>query len=250
MPNSMTSAAASGGPAAASPAASNWHIGLLLFPAMTQLDFTGPYEVFARLPDTIVHAVAKTADPVRSDRGLVIAPTISCEDCPPLDVIVVPGGPGQQLLMDDAAVLGFLHRQAAQARYVTSVCTGALLLGAAGLLQGYRATTHWLSLPLLSVFGAIAVQQRVVVDGNRVTGGGVTAGIDFALRLAALMHGDAVAQRVELQMEYCPEPPFRSGTPDSAPAEIVETVRLAARQLQSERRQSCERAAHRLGVPG
>ena len=147
------------------------HIGLLLFPKMTQIDFAEPFEVFARLPDTIVHVVAKTLDPVRTDRGLVLVPTVTCADCPPLDVVVVPGGPGQHDLTNDEVVLGFLRRQAARAQYVTSVCTGALALGAAGLLFGYRATTHWLSVPLLELYGAIPVDQRVVVDGNRVTCG-------------------------------------------------------------------------------
>jgi cyclohexyl-isocyanide hydratase len=211
------------------------HIGLLAFPAMTQLDFTGPYEVFARLPDTIVHIVAATPDPVRTERGLVLVPTVTCEECPPLDVIVVPGGPGQHHLMHDTITLEFLRQQAQHAKYVTSVCTGALVLGAAGLLVGYRATTHWLSLPLLELFGATAVDARVVVDGNRVTGGGVTAGIDFGLQLAAMLHGETIAQRIQLQMEYNPAPPFQSGSPATAPKEIVEAVRRAAEPFQQER---------------
>lgn len=224
-------------------------IGLLLFEDMTQLDFTGPYEVFARLPNTTVHVVAKGMDPVRTERGLVLLPTITCEDCPPLDVVVVPGGPGQQHLMLDDAVLSFLGRQAAQAQYVTSVCTGALVLGAAGLLRGYRATTHWLSLGFLDHFGAIPVDARVVVDRDRVTGGGVTAGIDFGLRLAALLRGDEIAQQIQLQMEYRPEPPFQSGSPATAPAEIVDAVRRAAVRLQEERQRVCAEAARRLRAP-
>lgn len=231
-------------PSASSPC----HIGLLLFPGMTQIDFAEPYEVFSRLPDTIVHVVAKTPEPVRTERGLVIVPTVTCDDCPPLHVLVVPGGPGQQLLMDDEAVLGFLRRQAAQAKYVTSVCTGALLLGAAGLLSGRRATTHWLSVPMLPLFGAVAVNQRVVMDGNLVTGGGCTAGMDFALQLAALLRGDAAAQRIQLQLEYNPVPPFSSGSPATAPKEIVAEVRRAAERLQDERRQTCEQVARRLAT--
>jgi cyclohexyl-isocyanide hydratase len=211
------------------------HIGFLVFPEMTQLDFTGPYEVFARLPDTVVHVIAKTPGLIRTDRGLVLVPDVCCAACPPLDVIVVPGGPGQQFLMGDEAVLGFLRDQAEGARYVTSVCTGALVLGAAGLLRGYRATTHWLSLPLLEVFGAIPVDERVVFDRNRVTGGGVTAGIDFALRLAAILHGETIAQQIQLQMEYDPAPPFRSGSPSTAPKTIIDAARRAAVPLQQER---------------
>ncbi len=211
------------------------HIGFFIFPEMTQLDFTGPYEVFTRLADTIVHVVAKTADPVRTERGLVLVPTVTIDECPPLNVIVVPGGPGTQQLLDDEAVLGFLREQAEQAKYVTSVCTGALVLGAAGLLRGYRATTHWLSLPLLELFGAIPVDERVVVDGNRVTGGGVTAGIDFGLQLAAMMRGDTLAQQIQLQLEYNPAPPFTAGSPATAPQAIVDAARLAAAPLQQQR---------------
>jgi cyclohexyl-isocyanide hydratase len=222
------------------------HIGILLFADMTQIDFTGPYEILARLPDTCVHVVAKTIDPVRTDRGLILVPTVSCADCPPLDVIVVPGGPGQQALMDDEIVLGFVCRQAAQVKYVTSVCTGALVLGAAGLLTGYRATTHWLSLPLLRHFDAIPVEERVVVDRNRVTASGCTAGIDLAFRLAAMLQGDAVAQKIQLQLEYHPDPPFQSGSPHTAPAAVVDAVRRAAEPRQLDRGRSCEQAAKRL----
>ncbi len=220
-------------------------IGLLLFPAVTQLDLTGPYEVFARLPDTAVHVLGRTLEPVKSDRSLVLLPTLSLAECPPLDVILVPGGPGQQQLMEDDAVLDFLRAQAKGARYVTSVCTGALVLGAAGLLDGYKATTHWLSLPLLALFGAEPVAERFVVDRNRVTGGGVTAGIDFALKLAALLKGEAVAQSIQLQMEYDPRPPFASGSPGTAPAEITAAAREAGAPLQRERQALCERIAAR-----
>jgi cyclohexyl-isocyanide hydratase len=211
------------------------HIGLLIFPAMTQIDFAEPFEVFARLPDTIVHVVAKTLDPVRTDRGLVLVPTVTFEDCPPLDVVVVPGGPGTQHLLHDGAMLGFLRQQAQQAKYVTSVCTGALVLGAAGLLLGCRATTHWLSMPLLDLYGAVAVAERVVVDGNRVTAGGCTAGMDFALQLAAMIRGETIAQQIQLHLEYSPAPPFQSGSPATAPKDVVETVRRAAESSQQER---------------
>jgi cyclohexyl-isocyanide hydratase len=224
------------------------HIGLLLFANMTQIDFTGPHEILARLPDTCIHVVAKTVHPVRTDRGLILVPTVACADCPPLDVIVVPGGPGQQALMDDEVVLGFVRGQAEQAQYVTSVCTGALVLGAAGLLAGYRATTHWLSLPLLRHFNATTVEERVVVDGNRVTASGCTAGIDLALRLAAMLRGNAAAEHIQLQLEYRPDPPFQSGSPDTAPAAVVDAVRRAAEPRQRERARSCEQAAKRLAT--
>jgi cyclohexyl-isocyanide hydratase len=216
-------------------------IGMLLFPGLTQIDFTEPYEVFSRLPATTIHVVARTLDPVRSDRGLMLVPTATCAECPPLDVLVVPGGPGQHHAMHDDVLLAFLRRQAAQAEYVTSVCTGALLLGAAGLLDGYRATTHWLSLPLLQLYGAAAVERRVVVDRNRVTASGCTAGLDFALTLAAMLAGDAVAQQIQLQLEYCPAPPFASGSPTTAPAEVVATVRQAAEPFQQQRWQAATR---------
>lgn len=225
----------------ASAAAASRQIGMLLFPGLTQIDFTEPYEVFSRLPVTTVHVVASTLDPVRSDRGLMLVPTVTCAACPPLDVVVVPGGPGQHRAVDDEVLLDFLRRQAAQADYVTSVCTGALLLGAAGLLEGYRATTHWLSLPLLALYGATAVERRVVVDRNRVTASGCTAGLDFALTFAAMLAGDAVAQQIQLQLEYCPAPPFASGSPATAPAEIVATVRRAAEPFQQRRWQAATR---------
>lgn len=199
--------------------------------------------MFARLPNTEVLVVSKTLEPVRTDRGLILAPTTTYDACPPLHVVVVPGGPGQQGLMDDEAALAFLRHQAAQAKYVTSVCTGALVLGAAGLLRGYRATTHWLSLPPLPLLGAIPVDARVVVDRNRITGGGVTAGIDFGLTLAALLRGDAVAQQIQLQIEYNPAPPFTSGSPATAPASVVAAARSAGERLQARRRVTCEKIA-------
>src|SRR5215475_14505516 len=150
-------------------------IGMLIFPRLTQLDMTGPYEVLARLPNTVVHLVANTLDPVKTDRGMMIVPTVTYADCPPLDVIMVPGGPGQQDLMEDAVVLEFLRKQAAMAKYVTSVCTGSLVLGAAGLLKGKRATSHWAAIEHLKALGAIPTHEKVVVDGNIITGAGVTS---------------------------------------------------------------------------
>lgn len=210
-------------------------IGILVFPRVQQLDLTGPYEVFASLPDTVVHLVARTLAPVTSATGLVLQPTVTMHDCPQLDVICVPGGAGINPLLRDVETLDFLRRQAAGARYVTSVCTGALVLGAAGLLKGRRAATHWNAMDLLPTFGAIPVAERVVRDGNVLTGGGVTAGIDFALTLAAELTDAATAQAVQLNLEYAPAPPFNAGTPDTAPADVVTAVRARAQGVRRER---------------
>ena len=200
-------------------------IGMLLYPGLTQLDLTGPFEVLHRVPDTKVHLVWKTTQPVFADSGLGLVPTTTFDDCPPLDIVFVPGGRGQVPLMTDTAVLDFLRRHARTARYVTSVCTGALVLGAAGLLDGYGAATHWAFVELLPAFGARHVPGRVVVDRNRITGGGVTAGIDFALRLAAELAGEGVARAIQLGLEYDPAPPFASGHPDVADPELVAQLR-------------------------
>jgi cyclohexyl-isocyanide hydratase len=168
---------------------------MLIFPRLTQLDMTGPYEVLARLPNTKVHLVAHTMAPVETDRGMQIVPTVTFADCPQLDLVMVPGGPGQQDLMEDAVVLEFLRRQAMGAKYVTSVCTGSLVLGAAGLLKGKRATSHWAALEHLRPLGAIPVSEKVVMDGNIITGAGVTSGIDFALGVAAVLEGEDVPSR-------------------------------------------------------
>lgn len=210
-------------------------IGILVFPKVQQLDLTGPFEVFASLPDTVVHLVWKDLVPMRAATGLVLQPTMTYADCPQLDVVCVPGGAGVNPLLHDAATLDFLRRQASGARYVTSVCTGALVLGAAGLLRGKRATTHWASHDLLSRYGAIPTEGRVVRDGNVFSGGGVTAGIDFALTLAAEMDGEAVAQGVQLSLEYAPEPPFSAGRPESAPAAVLAAVRANGAAMRAER---------------
>jgi len=212
------------------------HIGLLLFPRVQQLDLTGPYEVLASLPGTTMHLVAATLAPVASATGLVLAPTVSFADCPPLDVICVPGGVGVNALLTDAATLDFVRRQAEGARYVTSVCTGALVLGAAGLLRGRRATTHWASHDLLAAFGAIPVHARVVQDGNLLTGGGVTAGIDFGLTLVAELAGRAAAEAIQLALEYAPAPPFAAGAPETAPVAVVAAARAGLAGTLAERR--------------
>ena len=223
-------------------------VGLVLFPKLTQLDLTGPYEVFSRMPDTTVYLTAASAEPVVSERGLTIAPNVTFDRTPSLDILCVPGGPGVNPMMEDAAMLRFLAAQGEHARYVTSVCTGALLLGAAGLLRGYRATTHWLSLDLLPLFGAQIVEERVVVDRNRITGGGVTAGIDFALVVASEVFGVAVAREIQLMIEYDPAPPFPGGSRSTAPADLVKRVTERRQDIQTERRRIAERAAAHLSA--
>jgi cyclohexyl-isocyanide hydratase len=223
-------------------------IGMLLFPRLTQLDMTGPYEVLARLPNTNVDLIARTLDPVTTDRGMQIVPTVTYETCLPLDVVMVPGGPGQQDLMEDEATLCFLRKQAASAKFVTSVCTGSLVLGAAGLLKGKRATCHWAALEHLGALGAIPVSERVVVDGNIVTGAGVASGIDFALSLAAILDGEAVAREIQLQIEYDPAPPFDSGSPQNARPETLAAVKTRLTKLNGERRELAARVGHKLGT--
>jgi cyclohexyl-isocyanide hydratase len=200
------------------------HIGLLLFPQVQQLDLTAPYEIFAAMPDTAVHLIWKDLAPVTSATGLILQPDTSFATCAKLDVICVPGGLGVNALMEDDMVLAFLRRQAKTARFVTSVCTGSLVLGAAGLLEGVRATSHWSAHDLLAAFGAIPTQGRVVQDGRFITGGGITAGLDFALTLAALLLGRPAAEAIQLQHEYAPAPPFDAGTPATAPAEVLRLV--------------------------
>lgn len=218
-------------------------IGILVFDKVTQLDLTGPFEVFARLPNACVELVAKSLDPVFSSPGrLQLSPTLTFADAPQFDIIMVPGGGGVLALLEDDISLDFLRRQAAAAQYVTSVCTGALVLGAAGLLRGYKATTHWLSLELLEPLGAKPKQERVVIDRNRITGGGVTAGIDFGLSVAAELYGAEVAKDIQLMMEYDPAPPFAVGSPAAAP-EAAHRLIQRSDERQSERREAVLRAA-------
>ena len=200
-------------------------LGMLLFPKITQLDLTGPFEVLARLPGARISLLWRSLEPVTSGTGLTIQPTLTFAEAPKFDVLVVPGGAGIVPLLQDREVLGFLRQQAQTARYLTAVCTGSLLLGAAGLLEGYEATTHWAYHELLPLCGAKAVKQRVVVDRNRITGGGVTAGIDFALRLVAELSDEDTARAIQLGLEYDPDPPFRAGTPTLAGDAITARVR-------------------------
>jgi cyclohexyl-isocyanide hydratase len=212
-----------------------YRIGLLAFPAMTQLDLTGPLQVFSGLPGAEVHVLWKTLDPIKAHGGLTLVPDTTLADCPVLDVICVPGGAGVLDLMDDPEVLSFLRVQAAGARFVGSICTGALVLGAAGLLRGRKATTHWAWTDLLLPLGAIPTKGRVVRDGNIMTGGGVTAGIDFALTMIAEIAGRDVAESIQLGIEYAPAPPFDSGSPETARPEILAAVRARMSSTRVER---------------
>jgi cyclohexyl-isocyanide hydratase len=180
--------------------------------------------------------------------GLVLQPTTALKDAPPLDVLVVPGGYGQQALMEDEEVIGYVREESKRVRYVVSVCTGALILGAAGLLKGYKATTHWTAVSLLGFLGATHIDQRVVIDRNRMTCGGVTSGIDGALTLVSLLRGEQAAQEIQLYMEYSPAPPFKSGSPSSAPAPVLEAVRKRAEKMLLARSETCKRVASRLGI--
>ncbi|MGP3534304.1 DJ-1/PfpI family protein [Microbacterium sp. RD1] len=221
-------------------------IGIVVFPDMTQLDATGPLQVFSAVPGVTVHLLWKDLTPVPTDSVMVITPTTTFADAPQLDVVCVPGGYGTDDLVNDREVVAFLQRQADGARYVTSVCTGALVLGAAGLLRGYRAATHWTAMDVLDIFGATPTPQRVVIDRNRVTGGGVTAGIDFALALVAEIFDRPAAEAVQLRLEYDPRPPFTAGSPDTAPADVVERYLQRIAPHKARRREAVERAAARL----
>jgi cyclohexyl-isocyanide hydratase len=216
---------------------SDFSVGFVIFPGITQLDFTGPYEVLTRLAtppaldaqgpfaETSTHVVGKTMAPVSSDRGLAILPTCTFETCPALDLICVPGGAGVIDALADAETIDFIGRQGGNARYVTSVCMGAFLLGAAGLLAGRRATTHWAYVELLPLVGARHEKARVVRDGHVFTAGGVTSGIDFALCIVAELAGAEVAKAIELAIEYDPSPPFDAGHPDKASEAAIALMR-------------------------
>jgi cyclohexyl-isocyanide hydratase len=218
-------------------------IGMVLFPNFTHLDFTGPFEVFGRVPGARVLALGADREPVRSDTGLSILPDLPFSESPRLDVLCVPGGPGINPRLEDRSFLDFLAAQGRSAQYVTSVCSGSLLLGAAGLLVGYRAATHWLSMDFLPLFGAIPVAERVVIDRNRITGGGVTAGIDFGLVVAARLAGEDAAKRIQLMMEYNPAPPFQAGHPSVADPAVVTAVRAQGAAYLDDRWAIARRAA-------
>ncbi len=221
-------------------------IGLVIFPKVTQLDMTGPLQVFSSLPGAKVHLIWKRIEPVASDAVLTLTPTMTFADCPQLDVICVPGGAGTDDMVNDEEMLDFLRRQADGAKYITSVCTGSLVLGAAGLLKGYRAATHWTAMDLLEPFGATPTKTRVCVDRNRVTGGGVTAGIDFALTLVSLLFDRRAAEAIQLRLEYNPAPPFNSGSPETAPTEVLAFMKDKIAPAQLRRGEMIARAAARL----
>lgn len=207
-------------------------IGFLIYPGVIQLDVMGAYQVLSFPPNTQVHLLWKTLAPIASNEGLVLAPTTTLVECPLLDVICVPGGGiGQVEVMQDAEILQFLRQQSTTAQYVTSVCTGSLILAAAGLLQGYKATCHWAFREQLAMLGVEVVPQRVVIDRNRVTGAGVTSGIDFGLTLLRLLCGDQVAKMTQLMMEYTPEPPFNAGTPETAGEDVVRSLMEVGKPL-------------------
>ena len=223
-------------------------IGSLLFKGLDQIDLTGPFEVLSRIPSATYKLYGKTAETIRDLRGLRLTPDATLAEAPPLDVLHIPGGFGQEALMEDEEVLGWIRTQASGAHSVFSVCTGALLCGAAGLIEGRRATTHWASFHLLPYFGAIPVDERVVVDGNWVFAAGVTAGIDGALTLAARLRGIEAAQAIQLYMVYAPEPPFASGTPKTAPPAVLAQAQKAVAGITAQRLATAQRVAKRLGI--
>lgn len=210
-------------------------IAFLLFPHLTQLDLTGPAQVLSRVPGARVEYVAATLDPVPSDCGLALVPTVTIQDAGAADVLVVPGGDGAFDAMLDPDVVAFVRRQAEDATWMTSVCTGAFVLGAAGLLAGRRATTHWASKPMLEAFGAQPVDARIARDGAVVTAAGVSAGIDMALWLAAELAGRPAAEAIQLQIEYDPQPPFDHGSAERADAVVIARGRAAAEESRGDR---------------
>lgn len=222
-------------------------IGAILFPRMDQTDFTGPFEVLSRVPGSTFYVLGKDTATVRDAKGLILTPELSLAAAPQLDLLVVPGGFGVNALMEDDEVLAFVRAQAAGARFVLSVCTGALVCGAAGLLKGKRATTHWASHHLLAEFGAIPVDERVVVDGNYVSTAGVTAGFDGSLTVVSLLCGQRTAEEIQLYLEYAPEPPFHSGTPATAPPEVLAAAREGLRETTDARLAIVRRVAGRIG---
>jgi len=221
----------------------NFNVGFVIFPELTQLDFTGPLQVLAKLPQSTMHIAAKTLEPVPSDCGLGLVPTCTFEVCPPLDLICVPGGAsGVARAIGDRDTIEFVRRQAERAKYITSVCTGAFVLGVAGLLRNRRATTHWGYTSLLPLVGATYEKARIVKDGSLITAGGVTSGIDFGLSIVAEIAGIEAAQGIQLGIEYDPTPPFDAGSPDRAPASVKATVSARYEKANKVLQEGIERA--------
>jgi cyclohexyl-isocyanide hydratase len=221
-------------------------IGMLVFNNMTNSDFAAPADVFARVRVAQVHVLGKSTEPVTTDANVRVVPAVALRDAPPLDLLFVPGGPGTTALMEDPEVLDFLVERAPRARWITSVCTGALVLGAAGLLRGYRAATHWSAMEVLPLLGAEAVDERVVIDRNRITGGGVTAGIDFGLTVVKELFGTEMAQLIQLGQEYDPRPPFNAGSPRTAPPAVVQRFRTLTAKQTEDRIAAAKRAASKF----
>jgi cyclohexyl-isocyanide hydratase len=223
---------------------SNFNIGFVIFPDLTQLDFTGPLQILARLPQSATYIVAKSEAPVPSDCGLSLVPTHTFTNCPPLDLICIPGGVSGVIgAIGDRETVEFVRAQAGTAKYVTSVCTGAFVLGVAGLLKGRRVTTHWAYTNLLSLLGATYEKGRVVKEGNLITAGGVTAGIDFGLSVVAEIAGETTARAIQLGIEYDPAPPFDSGHPDRAPAAVKSALSERYAKANAALRAGIEQAA-------
>ena len=201
-------------------------IGLVFYPGMTSLDIIGPQQVFSGLPGVKIQRIWKTLDPVKTDDGMMVLPDTTFDNCPRLDVICIGGGIGQAPVESDPELLAFLSKQGSTAKFITSVCGGSIFLAKAGLLEGYRAATHWAARPQLAALGVEVGTERVVIDRNRITGGGVTAGIDFGLTIAGILYGEEIAKITQLMIEYNPAPPFDTGSPEKAGAELVEKAML------------------------
>ncbi|MBD2115022.1 MULTISPECIES: DJ-1/PfpI family protein [Cyanophyceae] len=211
----------------------NYTIGLVFYPGMTSLDILGPQQVFSGLPGVKIHRIWKTLDPVKTDDGMMVLPDTTFENCPRLDVICVGGGLEMLAIEDDPEILAFLREQGSTAKFITSVCGGSILLAKAGLLEGYRAATHWAAREQLAALGVEVGTERVVVDRNRITGGGVTAGIDFGLTIASILYGEETAKIVQLLLEYNPAPPFDTGSPEKAGPKLVNKAMLFMQQMPS-----------------
>lgn len=226
-------------------------VGCLIFPQMDQIDFTGPFEVLSRMPDTAIHVIGKERSAIRDVQGLQLIPDMTIAEARTFDVLLIPGGYGQQALMHDEEVLGLIRKQVQTEKLLFSVCTGALLCGAAGVLTGRQVTTHWAARPLMSCYGAILADARVVVDGNIVSAAGVTAGLDAALVVVSLLRGDAAAQEIQLAIEYAPNPVFDSGTPESAPVEVLHSFQRKYDSIGAARETEALRYAadHGLSLP-